>query len=73
MQRFNEGDTVQVDIPDTTDPDFGTYHGEVGTVVDVRTDDAGAVTGDERDNTEYLVEFSDGDQMFFRWRDLRPE
>ncbi len=72
MKQFNDGDRVRMDIPDTTDPDHDRWHDTVGTVVDVREDDAGLETGDERDNIEYLVEGNSGESMWFRWRDLRP-
>lgn len=73
MKRFNDGDRVRVDIPDETDPDHDRWHDTVGTVVDVREDDAGVETGGERDNIEYLVETDDsGVSMWFRWRDVRP-
>ena len=72
MKRFAEGDRVRIDIPDTTDPDFDQYHGQVGTVIDVIEDGAGEVTGDERDSHLFGVEFENGDHNHFRWRDLRP-
>jgi ribosomal protein L21E len=71
MQRFSKDDRVRIDIPDTTDPDHDRWHGVVGEVVDVRSDDAGVETGDERDSVEYLVDAEEG-SMWFRWRDLRP-
>jgi len=40
--------------------------------VDVRRDDAGRETGDERDSIEYLVEGNSGESIWFRWRDVRP-
>lgn len=72
MQRFEKGDRVRVDIPNTTDPDYDHWHGREGAVVNVRVDDAGQETGDERDSVDYLVEFAEGETMHFRWRDLRP-
>jgi len=72
MGRFGEGDRVRVDIPDETDPDHDRWHGREGTIVDVTVDDAGEDTGDDRDSIDYLVEFSGGESMHFRWRDLRP-
>ncbi|MDL0145940.1 hypothetical protein [Halobacterium salinarum] len=66
------GDTVRVDIPDESDPDFDRYHRRCGTIVEMLTDDAGETTGDDRDNELYRVEFTDGDTQDFRWRDLRP-
>lgn len=72
MKRFEPDDQVRIDIPDETDPDHDRYHGRLGTVVAVGTDDAGATTGDERDSTLYRVELEDGTVADFRWRDLRP-
>jgi len=72
MKRFAPGDEVRVDIPDQTDPDFDEYHDRRGEVVAVLEDDASAMTGDERDDVLYRVRFSDGEEMDFRWRDLRP-
>ncbi|MCG1008256.1 hypothetical protein [Halorubrum lacusprofundi] len=72
MNRFSPGDEVRIDIPDETDPDFDVYHDRRGEVVDVLEDDAGATTGDERDDVLYRIQFDDGEEMDFRWRDLRP-
>lgn len=49
MKRFDPGDTVRIDIPDETDPDHELLHGKRGMVIKVLSDDAGAVTGDERE------------------------
>lgn len=65
------GDKVRVDIPDKSDPDFE-YHREQGTIVEVIDDDLGSTTGDERSSKIYRVELDTGDQIDFRWRDLRP-
>jgi len=72
MERYNEGDRVRVDIPDQTDRDHERYHGKKGTIVAVCFDNAGTVTGDERDSTLYRVELDSGENADFRWRDLRP-
>ncbi|ADQ66898.1 hypothetical protein GL213_06570 [Halogeometricum borinquense] len=72
MQRFSEGDRVRVDIPDETDPDHQVYHGEHGRVVSVLSDDADSLTADERDGQIYRVAFDSGEEVDFRWRDLRP-
>ena len=72
MERYTEGDRVRVDIPDETDPDHERYHGVEGTVIAVRSDNAGAVTGDERDSTQFRVELDSGETVDLRWRDLRP-
>jgi len=70
--RLEQGTEVRVDIPDTTDPDFEQYHRRRGTIVAIVEDDAGKLTGDDRDDVLYCVEFNDGEQQDFRWRDLRP-
>jgi hypothetical protein len=61
-----------VDIPDTTDPDHERYHRVHGTVVDVMEDDAGKVTGDDRNAAIFRVELESKETADFRWRDLRP-
>jgi len=66
MQRFSEGDRVRVDIPDETDPDHDQYHGVHGQVVTVLTDDAEAITGDERDDGLYRVALNSGETADFR-------
>jgi ribosomal protein L21E len=72
MQRFEEGDSIRVDIPDPDDPDFDTYHGRKGEVIEVFDDDVGQHTGDQRDDVLYRIQFTNGNKMDFRWRDLRP-
>ena len=72
MQRFAEGDRVRVDIPDETDPDHESYHGEHGRVITVLTDDADSVTDNKRDTRLYRVALDTGEEADFRWRDLRP-
>ncbi|UBF21801.1 putative ribosomal protein L21e [Halorubrum virus HSTV-3] len=72
MTRFEKGDRVRVDLPDESDPDHDQFHGEHGTVVDILQDDAGAVTGDERDSRLFRVELDSGNSIDLRWRDLRP-
>ena len=72
MSGFTMGDRVRVDIPDTTDPDHDRYHGLHGTVVDVLEDEAGELTGDERDDVIFRVELENEETADFRWRDLRP-
>ncbi|TKX86582.1 hypothetical protein EXE43_07655 [Halorubrum sp. SS5] len=73
MRRFNTGDSVRIDIPDETDPDHNRLHGRRGTVVEVISDDAGAVTGDEREGYLFRVNLEDGETVDVRWRDLRPD
>ena len=72
MRRFEVGDRVRIDIPDRDDPDFDAYHDRTGEVVELIEDDAGEVTGDERDSYLFGVEFQNGETEHFRWRDLRP-
>jgi len=69
---FQVGDRVRIDIPDETDPDYNRLHGRYGNVIAVLTDDANAVTGDDRDAVLYRVQFDDGTETDVRWRDLRP-
>lgn len=71
--RFESGNHVRIDIPDTTDSDHEPYHGREGVVRQVRTDDAAKETGRAIDSVEYLVELDGGDmEMWFRGRDVRP-
>lgn len=72
MQKFQEGDRVRIDIPDTSDPDHDTYHGKHGTIIGILEDAGDYVTGDEREKHLYRVELEPGDRADFRWRDLRP-
>lgn len=70
--KFEVGDRVRIDIPDETDPDYDRLHGRHGEIVAILEDDAGAVTGDDRDAVLYRVRLSDGSETDVRWRDLRP-
>jgi hypothetical protein len=72
MRRFETGDSVRIDIPDETDPDHDWLHGRQGTVVEIITDDAGAVTDDQREGYLFRVKIANGDTVDVRWRDLRP-
>ena len=72
MKRFEVGDEVRIDIPNTADPDFDRYHGRAGEIVDIFEDDVDEQTGDERDAYLFEVEFANGEYGQFRWRDLRP-
>ena len=71
-KRFDTGDRVRIDIPDETDPDHDRLHGRRGTVVNIISDDAGAVTDDEREGYLFSVELEDAETVDVRWRDLRP-
>lgn len=73
MKRFDIGDTVRIDIPDVTDPDHERLHGCRGTVVEILSDDAGTVSGDQREGYLFRVEIANGDIVDVRWRDLRPD
>jgi len=72
MPQFEDGDRVRIDIPDKIDPDFECYHRRRGTIVATLEDNAAELTNDDLDNELCHVEFDDGKQQDFRWRDLRP-
>jgi len=72
MNDFSEGDRVRIDIPEESDPDHEEYHGKHGRIVEILSDDAGAVTSDPRDSCLYRVTLETGEEADFRWRDLRP-
>jgi len=72
MKRFETGDTVRVDIPDEKDPDHNQLHGRRGTVIEVISDDAGTVVGDDREGYLFRIKLTDGETVDVRWRDLRP-
>jgi ribosomal protein L21E len=72
MSKYHIGDRVRIDIPDETDPDHERYHGEHGRIVDVLEDEAGTLTGDERDSTIYRVELSNGEELDLRHQSIRP-
>jgi hypothetical protein len=72
MNQPSEGDLVRIDIPNETDPDHDSYHGEHGTVVAILEDDADTVINDDREGVIYRVELDSGETADFRWRDLRP-
>ncbi len=48
------------------------YHGEHGRIVDILEDEAGTLTGDERDSTIYRVQFSTGEELDLRHQSIRP-
>lgn len=70
--EYNVGDRVRIDLPDETDPDHDRYHGEHGQIVDILEDEAGKLTGDERDSTIYRVQFSTGEELDLRHQSVRP-
>jgi len=72
MSEYHVGDRVRIDIPDETDPDHDRYHGEHGRIVDILQDEAGTLTGDERDSTIYRVQFSTGEELDLRHQSIRP-
>ena len=72
MSEYDVGDRVRVDITDETDPDHDRYHGEHGQVVDVLEDEAGSLTGDDRDSIIYRVQFSNGEELDLRHQSIRP-
>lgn len=71
MQRFCGGDGVRVDIPEVDGPDFEEFHGRRGVGVDVMNDDTGRETSDVTDSAFYTVDFPDGSNLGFRWRNFR--
>ncbi|PAU81494.1 hypothetical protein CK500_14445 [Halorubrum salipaludis] len=72
MKRFDTGDRVRIDIPDETDPDHERLHSRQGMVTKIIPDEAGTVTGDERESYLFKVELDNGETVDVRWRDLRP-
>jgi len=70
--QFEDGDRVRIDIPDETDPDYDRLHERHGEIIAILEDDAGAVTGDDRDAVLCRVQLDDGTKTDVRWRDLRP-
>ena len=72
MSEHDIGDRVRIDITDETDPDHDRYHGEHGRIVEILNDEAGTLTGDERDSTIYRVRFSSGEELDLRHRAIRP-
>ena len=72
MSEFHVGDRVRIDIPDETDPDHDRYHGEHGRIVDILEDEAGTLTGDDRDSIIYRVQLSTGEELDFRHQSIRP-
>ena len=72
MSEYHVGDRVRIDIPDETDPDHDRYHGEHGRIVDILADEAGTLTGDERNSTIYRVAFSTGEELDLWHQLIRP-
>ena len=72
MSEYHVGDRVRVDIPDETDPDHDQFHGEHGQVVEILEDEAGTLTGDDRDSIIYRVQFSTGEELDLRHQSIRP-
>lgn len=68
---YQTGERVRVEIPDISDPDHG-YHGEVGVITEITTDDLGEILGDSRDSRLYHIEFDDDSlgKMSFRHHDI---
>ena len=71
MREYDIGDRVRIDIPDETDPDHDRYHGEHGRIADILEDEAGTLTGDERDSIIYRVKFSNGEKLDLRHQAIR--
>ena len=71
MPEFDVGDQVRIDIPDETDPDHDQHHGKHGQVVEILEDEAGTLTGDERDSIIYQIKLNDGGSIDVRHRAIR--
>lgn len=69
---LSSGDRVRIDIPDETDPDHESLHGEHGEIIDIIHDDASSVTGRDVDDDLYRVQLTNGRTVDLRSRDLRP-
>ena len=72
MPEYEIGDRVRIDIPDETDPDHDQYHGEHGRITDILEDEAGTLTGDDRDSIIYRIQFSKGEELDLRHQAIRP-
>ena len=69
---YGVGDRVRIDIPNQTDPDHDRYHGEHGQIIDILEDEAGTLTGNERDSIIFRVKFSNGEELDLRHQSIRP-
>jgi ribosomal protein L21E len=72
VRRFDTGDRVRIDIPDESDPDHQRLHGRKGVIIDIVSDDAGIICGDDRESFLFRIELSDSEIVDVRWRDIRP-
>lgn len=68
---YQIGERVRVEIPKSSDPDHR-YHGKVGVIIEITTDNLGEISGDPRDSRLYHVEFDDDSlgKMSFRHHDI---
>ena len=68
---FQVGDKVKLILDKEVGPDTH-LHGKKGEIIDISFDDAGAVTGDSKDNFQYKVKLENGDipDLHFRRKDL---
>lgn len=68
--RFEEGDDVEVDVPEDDDP-MHIYHAQIGTVKFVGTDDLAELTGNELDSEHYIVQIGP-EEIMLRGTDVIP-
>ena len=68
--EYEEGDLVEVYIPDTDDVD-SKYHRCKGEVVDVLEDDLSELTGNPEDDFLYTVDLEEDGTQDFRYGDLK--
>lgn len=73
MMAFDVGDRVQAHIPRADDVDHR-YHGEVGEITDIFTDELSDVMGNPSRGYIYTVAFDDPalEPADFRYDDLQP-
>lgn len=67
---YDEGDYVEVYIPDSSDPDHR-LHGYEGEITDILEDDLSGLTGDSEDDFLYTVDLEQNGSHDFRYNDLQ--
>ena len=72
MAEFSTGDTVCIDIPDETDPDHDSYHGDHGRIIDVVKDEITTITGEQIDEPRYRIRLPDGEELELPAHAIRP-
>lgn len=73
-QAYRKGDQVKLILDKERGPDTH-LHGKTGQIIDIEFDDAGTVTGDNKDNFIYTVKLDTGEipNLHFRRHDLKRE